>query len=119
MLDSLDAAMHKHSAMRHVLQDKQAEQGAAVAAQEQAAEQEEEEDLPLFEVQRRANIKRNRQRMANMGLSSKSLEMSPPGQSCMRPFPWLCCSRHLYFSMAMMCVSHHLLANQVISQCQR
>ena len=73
--------MHKHSAMCHMLQDKQAEQGANVAAQEQAAEQEEEEDLSLFEIQRRANIKRNRQRMATMGLSSKSLEVSPPGQS--------------------------------------
>ncbi len=61
------------------MQEKQAEQQATAAAREEADEQEEEEDLPLFEVQRRANIKRNRQRMASMGLSSKTLPASLPG----------------------------------------
>jgi len=63
------------------LQEKQAEQQATAAAREEADEQEEEEDLPLFEVQRRANIKRNRQRMASMGLSSKKPPASLPGLS--------------------------------------
>ena len=77
-------------------QEQQAEQGAKVMAQEQAAEQEEEEDLPLFEIQRRANIKRNRQRMANMGLSSKLLEVSAVGQSCTPSTVFLHCVSHLY-----------------------
>ncbi len=69
-----------------ILQEKQAEQQATAAAREEADEQEEEEDLPLFEVQRRANIKRNRQRMASMGLSSKKLPASLPGESFLQPF---------------------------------
>jgi len=69
-----------------MLQEKQAEQQATAAAREETDEQEEEEDLPLFEVQRRANIKRNRQRMASMGLSSKKLPASLPGESFLHLF---------------------------------
>jgi len=68
------------------LQEKQAELQTTAAAREEADEQEEEEDLPLFEVQRRANIKRNRQRMASMGLSSKKLPASLPGLSFLHLF---------------------------------
>lgn len=58
------------------LQERQAEQDAAAVEERHAAEAEEEEDLSLFEVRRRANIKRNRERMASMGLSPAAL----PGQ---------------------------------------
>ncbi|KAL0049698.1 hypothetical protein WJX82_007869 [Trebouxia sp. C0006] len=76
----LAAQRQQHEALQAgVKREKQAEQQATAAAREEADEQEEEEDLPLFEVQRRANIKRNRQRMASMGLSSKKLPASLPG----------------------------------------
>ncbi|KAL0032292.1 hypothetical protein WJX79_002892 [Trebouxia sp. C0005] len=76
----LAAQRRQHEALQASMRrEKQAELQAAAAAREEADEQEEEEDLPLFEVQRRANIKRNRLRMASMGLSSKKLPASLPG----------------------------------------
>lgn len=57
-------------------QEQQAQQGAAAAEQQHAAQAEEEEDLSLFEIRRRANIKRNQERMASMGLTPPPL----PGQ---------------------------------------
>ncbi|DBA96588.1 TPA: hypothetical protein ACH3X1_015451 [Trebouxia sp. C0004] len=76
----LAAQRQQHEALQaSVRREKQAERQATAAAREEADEQEEEEDLPLFEIQRRANIKRNRQRMASMGLSSKKLPASLPG----------------------------------------
>ena len=56
-------------------QVKQAEHEAHAAAQQQAT-QEVEEDLSLFEIQRRCNIKRNQQRMASMGLVAKPLPLT-------------------------------------------
>ena len=52
----------------------------AAAEQQHAADAEEEEDLSLFEVRRRANIKRNQARMASMGLTNAAL----PGQHLTR-----------------------------------
>ena len=67
-----------------IVQEKQAEHETAAAAQQQAAE-EEDEDISILEVQRRANIKRNQQRMASMGLSTKSLSLPMPGRQSLPP----------------------------------
>jgi len=61
-------------------QERQAEHEAGAAAQQQAAEEEDQEDMSLFEIQRRANIKRNQQRMASMGLPTKAASLPLPGQ---------------------------------------
>ena len=50
-------------------QEKQAQQDVAAAEQQHAAQAEEEEDLSVFEIRRRANIRRNQERMASMGLT--------------------------------------------------
>lgn len=54
-------------------QEKQAQQEVAAAEQQRAAQAEEEEDLSVFEIRRRANIRRNQERMASMGLTPPPL----------------------------------------------
>lgn len=58
-------------------QEKQAHEQDAKAAAEQAARQEEEASLTGLEAQRRANIKRNQQRMAAMGLQVTPQQGNP------------------------------------------
>ena len=60
-----------------VWQDRQAQQDVAAAEQQHAAQAEEEQDLSVFEIRRRANIRRNQERMASMGLTPPLL----PGHS--------------------------------------
>ena len=68
----------KSQSRNHDAQEKQAHEQEAEAAAEQAARQEEEASLTGLEAQRRANIKRNQQRMAAMGLQVTPQQGNPP-----------------------------------------
>lgn len=56
-----------------IWQEKQAQQHVAAAEQQHAVHAEEEEAMSVFEMRRRANIRRNQERMASMGLTPPPL----------------------------------------------